>query len=89
MSDRKDGDWFAPSSHGYGAGLPISWQGWAVLGGYLLFALGMAGVMEWDREIGLPVGVAGIGIATVVVILIAKRHTKGGWRWRWGEDDDS
>ena len=28
MSD--DPQWFAPKKYGYGAGLPISWQGWAL-----------------------------------------------------------
>ena len=28
MNDRPQ--WFAPKRYGYGAGLPISWQGWAV-----------------------------------------------------------
>ena len=29
MSD--DGpEWFAPKRYGYGSGLPISWQGWAI-----------------------------------------------------------
>ena len=23
-------EWFAPKRYGYGSGLPISWQGWAV-----------------------------------------------------------
>jgi len=27
-------DWFAPKTYGYGAGLPIKWQGWALLLGY-------------------------------------------------------
>ena len=29
MSDRPE--WFAPKRYGLGAGLPIAWQGWAVL----------------------------------------------------------
>ena len=34
MSD--DGpEWFAPKRYGYGAGLPISWQGWAVTLGFM------------------------------------------------------
>ena len=30
-----DGDWFAPKRFGYGAGLPIAWQGWALIIGRL------------------------------------------------------
>ena len=29
---------FAPNLYGYGAGLPISWQGWALTIGYIFFA---------------------------------------------------
>ena len=32
MSDGPE--WFAPKRYGYGSGLPISWQGWAVLLGF-------------------------------------------------------
>ena len=35
MSERDDGAWFAPKRFGYGAGLPIAWQGWALLAGYI------------------------------------------------------
>ena len=31
MSD--DPEWFAAKRYGYGSGLPIAWQGWAVIGG--------------------------------------------------------
>ena len=31
MADREDGAWFAPKRYGFGAGLPIAWQGWALL----------------------------------------------------------
>jgi hypothetical protein len=24
-----------------------------------------------------------IALATIVFALIARRHTRGGWRWRW------
>jgi hypothetical protein len=29
-----EGDWFAPKKLGVGAGLPITWQGWALTIGY-------------------------------------------------------
>lgn len=38
MSDG-DGAWFAPKRYGYGTGLPIAWQGWTLLGGYLMLML--------------------------------------------------
>ena len=45
--------WFAPQTHGYGSGLPIAWQGWAILS---------------------------------VFLLIVKKTTRGGWRWRSGKE---
>ena len=33
MSDGPE--WFAPKRYGYGAGLPISWQGWAITLGFV------------------------------------------------------
>lgn len=78
--------WFAPKRYGYGTGLPITWQGWAVLGGYLALILGMtvaAGAYpNAYTVIGSTVVVA---IATLAFILFAKNRTRGGWLWRWGE----
>ena len=82
--------WFAPKSHGYGSGLPIAWQGWALLGSYLavmlvpLFWLPGTGT---ELPVRLTVYLAIATLATVAVTIIARRTTRGGWRWRWGEDD--
>lgn len=40
-----DGDWFAPKKLGVGAGLPITWQGWAVTIGYSLTVIVAAGTL--------------------------------------------
>ena len=74
-------EWFAPKRYGYGAGLPISWQGWSV---FLLFiALMLAtALLVGDRPL---IALAVILPASGLLILIAARTTRGGWRWRWGE----
>ena len=75
--------WFAPKRYGYGAGLPISWQGWAVTLGFMAVAV-VAVVLLGDR----PVAVVAILIpAVLALMLITARTTRGGWRWRWGDDD--
>lgn len=82
-----DGAWFAPKRFGYGAGLPIAWQGWLVVAGYIA-ALG--GVSLLDRT-----GTTGGRIAAFVLFLlmtglllvIVARRTRGGWKWRWGGRD--
>ncbi len=74
--------WFNPKRYGYGAGLPCSWEGWAVLAAFAAIMLGGPYLLidvDWRLR-------AAIGIAAVValfVIIVAK--TRGGWRWRWGQ----
>jgi hypothetical protein len=73
-------DWFAQKRYGYGAGLPIAWQGWAVLIGYLAIVGGSLALFH-DRPL-VPLAI--MLPATAIVLLIAARTTRGGWRWRWG-----
>ena len=81
MSDRTW--WFRPKLYGYGAGLPIAWQGWVVLVVYaaVLLAAGL-----FIR--GAPGAFAAVVIAaTTILIIVSFLTTRGGWRWRWGEED--
>ena len=81
MSD--DPEWFAPKRYGIGSGLPISWQGWVVSLVYAGAAVGAAAF--FSRQ---PVQLMATLIPlTVVFLVIASRTTRGGWRWRWGDDD--
>ena len=76
-------DWFAPKRYGYGVGLPISWQGWAVLLAYI----GVVGLAAWLLR-PTPMNILAVVLpATVAVLLITMRTTRGGWRWRWGDRD--
>ena len=75
--------WFAPKRHGIGAGLPHRWQGWALLAAFLLAVTGLA-----MPAIGLPTAgrlIASLAL-TALFLLIVARKTRGGWRWRNGED---
>lgn len=81
MAERPE--WFAPKRWGYGSGLPIAWQGWVVLIGYIVL-LYLA--TQRLRPPSLPFWSAVVTL-TVAFVLIAKATTKGGWRYRWGEDD--
>ena len=76
-------DWFAPKRYGYGSGLPIAWQGWAILTGYIAL-LALAGFLIPYSWIAYA---AFVTIWTAAFILIVARNTKDGWRWRWGEED--
>jgi hypothetical protein len=76
-------EWFAPKRYGYGAGLPISWQGWLITIVYVTLA---AVVATQFRE--RPLVIAAILLpATALLWLIAARTTRGGWHWRWGKRD--
>lgn len=75
--------WFAPKRYGYGASLPISWQGWAITIGFIVIATVVC--IGFSHK---PFVIAAILAPFVVLlILVTKRTTRGGWRWRWGEDD--
>ena len=76
-------EWFAPKRFGIGAGLPIAWQGWALLAGYLA-VLGLCLALWGEDE---PVMLAILLPLTALLVLISWRTTRGGWRWRWGEKD--
>jgi len=81
------GDWFPPKRYGYGAGPPIAWQGWALTISYTLLVIGTAfGIANADPVIQASGG-ALVLFATVLFVCIARARTRGGWRWRWGEQD--
>lgn len=76
-------EWFAPKRYGFGAGLPIAWQGWAVLLVYAGLLFG-ATILLLDK----PVALLAVALPlTLILLLIAARTTRGGWRWRWGKRD--
>jgi hypothetical protein len=78
----EEGDWFAPKTLGYGAGLPIAWQGWVLLASYLAVMLG-CGLLLATEDFTMSV-LAGMGMfgATIALVLIARARTRGGWKWR-------
>lgn len=78
MSDRPE--WFAPKRYGYGAGLPITWQGWALTVVFMALSIGLA-IMFATRPVVL---VAAITPLIILFVVITYRTTRGGWRWRWG-----
>ncbi|HEX2802464.1 MAG TPA: hypothetical protein VHN55_00545 [Sphingomicrobium sp.] len=76
-------EWFAAKRFGYGSGFPIAWQGWLVLAIYLAVMVGAAYALH-----GSPLALIGVVLpATVLLMLITAKTTRGGWRWRWGKDD--
>lgn len=79
--------WFKQKAFGYGAGLPICWQGWALVGGFVgALLLSTALVLIWPSRQAIFLHLLWIGIALVPFLWVARAKTEGGWRWRWGGD---
>ena len=79
--------WFAAKRFGYGAGLPIAWQGWATVVAYIVTMV-LAGLMlEHSPPEFRPVAIGIMVVATIVFVLVARARTRGGWRWHSGESD--
>ncbi len=82
-NERDDDAWFAAKRYGYGSGLPIAWQGWAILLGYVAL-IGAAALLirySWIAYAGI------VAAATLAFIAVCAQKTRGGWRWRWGDGD--
>jgi hypothetical protein len=76
-------EWFKPKRYGYGAGLPISWQGWVLMIGFLAIVTVAAVVLDKRPLLLFPLLLP----ATAAFLIIVARKTRGGWRWRWDEKD--
>jgi hypothetical protein len=83
----RDGMWFAAKRFGYGAGLPVAWQGWALLAGYVLAALAVGPLVALPYPAAKAMTIAGFALLTIGFVAVARRRTRGGWKWRWGGED--
>jgi hypothetical protein len=82
-----DGAWFAAKRYGYGSGLPLRWEGWAVLGGYLALLIPYTWMMGLPGAVPKVLANAVFIAATVALVAVSRAKTRGGWHWRWGADD--
>ena len=76
-------DWFEPKKYGYGAGLPIAWQGWVLTIGFIAIILLAAFITPYS----MPAYLALVFTLTGLFLLVAAKTTRGGWRWRKGDKD--
>lgn len=74
--------WFVPRRYGYGAN-PVTWQGWAITVAFILLALWVIAHFKGQPLIEFALLIP----ATIVLLVVIAKTTRGGWRWRWGEDD--
>ncbi|MBY0310222.1 hypothetical protein K2Q16_03705 [Patescibacteria group bacterium] len=87
LKDNPEGYWFKRKLYGWGW-TPARWQGWAVLGGYLVAVLVMALWVEYTvvpneaapRAIALP-------FAILTLLLLLTCYVKGeSPHWQWGPE---
>ncbi|MEN9683130.1 MAG: hypothetical protein RLZZ427_881 [Pseudomonadota bacterium] len=77
-----DSAWFAPKRLGYGAGLPLVWQGWAMLVVHLLIGVAVYRTLSAAPELQK----ISVLLVTILPLPLYAAKTRGGWKWRWGED---
>ena len=73
--------WFRGRSYGFGAGLPMAWQGWALLALHVALIFGVTLLLR-ASPVALVAAVIAVALAPMPIY---SARTKGGWRWRWGD----
>ena len=78
--------WFRAKRYGWGWGLPLTWQGWAVLAAFIALLLADGVVFPPGKSSPAFIG----GVVGLSLLLTAVCWLKGEpTRWRWGDDDKS
>ncbi|MEO6113242.1 MAG: hypothetical protein ABIP07_02175 [Sphingomicrobium sp.] len=73
--------WFRARTYGFGAGLPLAWQGWALLALHVALILGVTLLLR-ASPVALVAAVMALALAPMPIYAA---RTEGGWRWRWGD----
>tara|TARA_R110002094_G_scaffold139236_1_gene130421 strand:+ start:261 stop:527 length:267 start_codon:yes stop_codon:yes gene_type:complete len=76
MSLPKDKAWFAAKTYGYGWGLPLRWQGWVVMVGYLV-AMMLGAVFLAEKSVGAFIGLA-VTISAILYVICLWKGGAGG-----------
>ncbi len=79
----RDRAWFAPKTFGYGAGLPIAWQGWVVMAALIAGPIAMMPALIPAHPGYFTLGIL---IYTMAWMPLIARRTRGGWKWRNGRE---
>ena len=79
----KNGAWFKPKRFGYGAGLPIAWQGWVMVIAHVVLILGGFWLLRRDPITAM----SWVAIIGVIPVPVYAHKTKGDWKWRWPSKD--
>jgi hypothetical protein len=74
--------WFPAKTYGWGWGSPTTWQGWVVIGSYILLLLAGTALLDPQFHVaGFLLYAAGISGAFVYICW----RTGEPPRWRWGK----
>ena len=74
--------WFPAKTYGWGWGLPLTWQGWVVLGTYVAILVGTAFFIDVNKRPAVYSAIVLIASAVLVAICWIKGEPT---RWRWGD----
>lgn len=73
--------WFPVKRHGWGWGLPVRWQGWAVLVAYLALTFGGVRYFQPRREVAELLMYLAVLTALLLAVIVVKGERPLAWRW--------
>ena len=74
--------WFPAKRYGWGWGLPVTWQGWVVLAGYIASIVIVVAILPPALE---PGRFAACVVALTGLLIAVCWATGEPPRWRWGD----
>lgn len=77
--------WFPAKKYGYGWGMPITWQGWAVVVSYLVLIVAGISLFPVYTETGLLQHVLFTVVLTIALIAVCRVKGEPA-KWRWGNE---
>ena len=73
--------WFPAKTYGWGWGLPLTWQGWVVLGIYTAVLIATAFFLDVNKHPAVYSAIVLLASAVLVAICWIKGEPTS---WRWG-----
>jgi hypothetical protein len=81
VNDAAKGYWFPGKRNGWGWGLPIRWQGWAVLIVYWIAILSTTVLLDTNTQQWIWIGFF-VFYTLIVLLFMWKKGEPPRWRWR-------
>jgi hypothetical protein len=83
MAQQDKSYWFPAKRYGWGWGVPLCWQGWAVLAAYLAVIVAAGADLAAKGHMAAFNGAVVIATIALIAICWIKGEPP---RWRWGND---